>query len=110
MNSSHTAAANATPIALTDLDRRIWAEEIDPVIPGRIFDIHAHVFLNKHIGPNSPERHLEVANRYGLPVTLQLSKRRGIADPDNIRDLEHLTDRYGAVKWILAHCARGFYP
>ena len=221
MDTNPAVPSAATPIALTDLDRRIWTEEIDPVMPERIFDIHTHVYLNEHIGPDSPERQttpfqlylsagwddldaadalllpgrdvhrvafgfpfrevdfnalnrftieqsrkdeqsgafllvhpamprdhlehqileegfaglkpyrlyttsgdpaesritdflpehqLEVADRYGLPVVLQLSKRRGVADPDNIGDLERLTDRYGRVKWILAHCARGFYP
>jgi len=57
-----------------------------------------------------PEHQLDVAERYGLPVILQLSKRRGVADPDNIRDLEHLTQAYPNIKWIMAHCSRGFYP
>ena len=210
------------PIALTDLDRRIFEEEIDPVLPRKIFDIHTHVYLNEHIGPESPERgsivfdrlypsagwddcdaadrlllpgrevhrvafgfpfqdvdfkaineftitqsrkdpqsgafllvkpamsaedverqivedgflglkpyrlytttgdpkesritnflpehQLEVADRYGLGIILQLSKSGGIADADNISDLERLSERYARVRFIMAHCARAFYP
>ena len=210
------------PIALTDLDRRIFEEEIDPVLPRELFDIHTHVYLNEHIGPESPERHslgfghlypsagwddcdaadrlllpgrnvhrvafgfpfrdvdfaaineftitesrkdpqsgafllvhpgmsaadverqivedgflglkpyrlytttgdpkesritgflpehqLEVADRYGLGIVLQLSKSGGVADDDNINALERLSDRYARVRFIMAHCARAFYP
>ena len=56
MDTNPAVPSAATPIALTDLDRRIWTEEIDPVMPERIFDIHTHVYLNEHIGPDSPER------------------------------------------------------
>ncbi len=55
-----------------------------------------------------PEPQIEVANHYGLAVTLHLSKRTGPADPENLADLECYTRRYPEVKWILAHCARGF--
>ena len=208
------------PLELRDLDRRIWEEELAPVIPSRIFDIHTHAYRREHVGcgsanlkyrifselfPNAgwreldaadalllpgrevhrltfgfpfqevdfeginrfvveetrndpgsgasllvhpgmrpesveesirqeghlglkpyrlystgdpnesritdffPESHIEVANRYGLLVTLQLSKRCGVAAPDNIADLEALAARYPDVKWIMAHCARAFY-
>lgn len=57
-----------------------------------------------------PEHQIEVANRYGLLIILQLSKSRGIGDPDNIADMERLTAKYPNVRWIMAHCCRGFYP
>lgn len=208
-------------ISLRDSDRRIWEEEIEPILPRRIFDVHTHIYRREHIGENSPayglgafadvcpnagwaeldaadavllpgrsvhraafgfpfqevdfeainrftveqsrrdpesaafllvnprmsaehieeqlrlhgfvglkpyrlwstgdpaesriteflpEEQMQIADRYGLPIVLQLSKRRGVADPDNIADLERLTDRYPNVRWIMAHCARGFYP
>lgn len=56
-----------------------------------------------------PEHQIEVADRLGLIVVLHLSKSLGIADPDNIGDLERLTTRFPNVKWILAHCARSYY-
>lgn len=55
-----------------------------------------------------PEEQIEVADQLGLGITLHLSKRHGAADPANLRDLEELTGRYPRVRWILAHCARGF--
>ncbi len=217
-----TDTGRALPIAWTPLDQRIWEEELDPVVPARLFDVHTHVYLREHIGAGSPElqtipfaqlypsatwddldaadallmpgrtihrtafgfpflkvdfdainrftiresrkdsasgafllvhprmtqaqveeqilhegflglkpyrlysttgdvkecritdyfpeHQMAVADRYELPVILQLSKSRGVADPDNIGDLERLTAKYPRVKWVLAHCARGFYP
>ena len=33
---------DAMPIQLTDLDRRIWDEELAGFVPDRIFDAHVH--------------------------------------------------------------------
>ena len=32
------------PVKLNDVDRRIWAEELDPFVPHRVFDVHTHVY------------------------------------------------------------------
>lgn len=32
------------PLQLTDLDRRIWAEELDEFVPQRVFDAHTHLY------------------------------------------------------------------
>ncbi len=56
-----------------------------------------------------PEAQLEVVNQFGYVVMLHMSKRRAIADPQNLADLERLTKAYPRVKWILAHCARSYY-
>ncbi len=32
----------------TDLDRRIWEEELEDFLPGKIFDAHLHFFNNAH--------------------------------------------------------------
>ena len=220
MNDDSRAAA-AFPLELRDIDRRIWEEEIAPVLPWRIFDIHTHAYRREYVGPGSqnlgypifsvvfpnvgwreldaadalmlpgrevhriafgfpfqdvdfdainrfviaesrndpasgafllvnpgmspesveesilregflglkpyrlystgdphesriteflPEPLIAVADRYGLPITLQLSMRRSVSHPDNIADLERLSERYPHVKWIMAHCARAFYP
>lgn len=55
-----------------------------------------------------PEHLLEVANRYGLLIMLHLAKRDAIADPGNQRELADLCERYPNVRWVLAHCARGY--
>jgi predicted TIM-barrel fold metal-dependent hydrolase len=55
-----------------------------------------------------PEALIEVAHARGLAVTLHLSKRAGPADFENLADLERYTRVYPGVRWILAHCARGF--
>ena len=57
-----------------------------------------------------PEALIEVADAHGLAITLHLSRFDGIADPANQQDLAELTRRYPRVRWILAHCARGFHP
>ena len=55
-----------------------------------------------------PEHQLEVANRYGLIIRLHISKSRAMADPENIEDLERLTEKFPRVRWVLAHCARTY--
>lgn len=60
------------------------------------------------IGEFLPDAQVEVADDLGLAITLHLSKKTGIADPENLKDLRELTRRYPRVQWILAHCARAF--
>ena len=55
-----------------------------------------------------PEHQLAVANRYGLYIGLHLSKKKAIADPENLDDLERLTEKYPRVRWVLYHCARSY--
>jgi len=57
-----------------------------------------------------PESFIEIANEKHLLITLHLGKCRGIADPDNVKDIIYLIKRYPNVHWILAHCARSFNP
>lgn len=57
-----------------------------------------------------PEYQIRVADRRGLIVMLHLAKRDGVADPENLADLERLTADFPRVKWILAHCARSYFP
>ncbi len=33
-----------TPFTLTDLDRRIWLEELDEFVPARVYDAHTHIY------------------------------------------------------------------
>lgn len=44
----------ASPLMLNDLDRRIWAEELEPFIPGRVFDVHTHLYRWEHF--RDPEK------------------------------------------------------
>jgi len=53
-----------------------------------------------------PEPLIEVANEKELFVVLHVSRKLGIADEQNIRDLTVLTGRYPKVRWNLAHMAR----
>jgi hypothetical protein len=38
----------ALPVEWTDLDRRIWQEELDEFVPHRIFDVHTHLYSMDH--------------------------------------------------------------
>lgn len=38
----------SSSLQLTDLDRRIWEEELAEFVPPRIFDVHAHVYRRAH--------------------------------------------------------------
>lgn len=55
-----------------------------------------------------PRHQIEVAHRRGLIIMMHLSKRNAVADPDNIRDLEALSEEFPRAKWVLAHCARSY--
>jgi hypothetical protein len=55
-----------------------------------------------------PEHQIAVADRRGLLIMMHLSKRDAIADPDNIRDILRLSEKYPGARWILAHCARSY--
>ncbi len=32
------------PLEITDLDRRIWEDELDEFVPHRVFDVHTHIY------------------------------------------------------------------
>lgn len=32
------------PLEITDLDRRIWEEELDEFVPQQVFDVHTHIY------------------------------------------------------------------
>jgi glutamate-1-semialdehyde 2,1-aminomutase len=55
-----------------------------------------------------PAHQLEIANRHGLIVMMHLARKEAIADPRNQRELISLSERFPNVRWILAHCARGY--
>ncbi len=57
-----------------------------------------------------PEPFIEIADEKHLLITLHLGKRKGIADPENTREIIRLTKRYPNIQWVLAHCARSFNP
>jgi glutamate-1-semialdehyde 2,1-aminomutase len=90
------------------IDHQIQAYGFVGFKPYRIFSSTGDV-VECRITDFLPENQLEVANRYGLMITLHLSKSKSIADPDNLSDLEYLTNKYPHIKWILAHCARSYY-
>ncbi len=56
------------------------------------------------------EKQIEIADHYGLIITIHLSKRAGISDPLNLEDLDRLSEKYRSVFWNLAHCGRSFIP
>ncbi len=55
-----------------------------------------------------PEHQIAIADRFGLVIMMHLSKRAAIADPDNIAEINRLSDAYPRARWILAHCARSY--
>ena len=55
-----------------------------------------------------PEAQIALANKYGLAITLHVSKTRGMADEDNLNDIIRLTKEYPKCQFILAHCGRCF--
>jgi hypothetical protein len=55
-----------------------------------------------------PEQQVEVANQYGLIMSVHLSKRAAIADAENLADLARLSRTYPRVRWLLMHNARSY--
>jgi hypothetical protein len=55
-----------------------------------------------------PEHQIEVASHYGLIVSIHLSKRDAISDPENLNDLARLSRAYPRVRWLLLHNARSY--
>lgn len=57
-----------------------------------------------------PHHHLEVANKHGWRVVLHISKPDRLKDPQNIRDLMEIEQKYPNVKLIVAHIGRAYSP
>jgi glutamate-1-semialdehyde 2,1-aminomutase len=55
-----------------------------------------------------PEYQIALADKYNLAITLHVAKPRGMANDDNIRQINDLTAKYPGCKFILAHCGRCF--
>jgi glutamate-1-semialdehyde 2,1-aminomutase len=54
---------------LTDADRELIAREVEPFLPGRIFDAHAHLFRAEHYAPGT-----RPAYQQGNPEALGLGE------------------------------------
>ena len=55
-----------------------------------------------------PESHLKVADKYGWKVTLHISKPDRLKNPDNIKTLMDIEQKYPNVKLIVAHIGRAY--
>jgi hypothetical protein len=55
----------------------------------------------------TPEQ-IKVASQHRLCLTLHLSKARGLADAENLREVRRLVHDYPNCNFILAHCGRCF--
>lgn len=55
-----------------------------------------------------PKAHLEVANKYGWKVILHISKPDRLKNPDNIKTLMEIEEKYPNVKLIVAHIGRAY--
>lgn len=57
-----------------------------------------------------PEYQIALAHKYELAITLHVSRPRGMADPQNLADINWLVAKYPRCNFILAHCGRCFIP
>jgi glutamate-1-semialdehyde 2,1-aminomutase len=57
-----------------------------------------------------PEALLAVADRHKLAVILHAGRGRGMADPENLAQINRLARNYPGCIFILAHCGRCFIP
>ena len=57
-----------------------------------------------------PHKHLKVADKYGWKVVLHISKPDRLKNPQNIKDLMEIEQKYQNVKLIVAHIGRAYVP
>ena len=91
------------------LESLITKEGFVGIKPYRFYSITGDP-VNCRIGDYLPERLIKVLNRIGGIVMLHIAKKQGIADPENLSDLERLTSLYPNVQWNLCHAARSYLP
>ena len=102
----HLGSTIVTPeMSAGELDDLIGKYHFCGVKPYRTFAADP---ANCRITDYFPEELIEVANERKLCVTMHMAKFDGIADKENMDDLQYLTAKYPGVRWILAHCARAF--
>ncbi len=72
--------------------------------------VHALVadMQNARITDFITEEQLALADKYGLGVTLHVSKPHGMADAENLSDVSRLIKQFPNCQFILAHCGRNF--
>ena len=57
-----------------------------------------------------PHSQLKVADKYGWKVVLHISKPDRLKNPQNIKDLMEIEQKYPNVKLIVAHVGRAYVP
>jgi glutamate-1-semialdehyde 2,1-aminomutase len=110
------ARKNPAAAALMMVHPAMSAEEVEGIVRRqRFLGFKPYLYYatggdiwNARITEFMPEHQLAVANRYGLMIGMHLSKSAGIADRDNLNDLERLTAHYPRVRWVLFHNARSY--
>jgi len=55
-----------------------------------------------------PKTHLETLNRLGAVLMLHLPRAARLGDPNNIRELLEIAERYPSIKLIVAHIGRAY--
>ncbi len=63
---------------------------------------------NARVEDYFPEWQAEIADEFGLTVTMHMVRPRALADPLNQTSIRRYAERYPNMRWILAHAARGF--
>ena len=110
-NSPNSGAIALVNHETTDksLERMMTEGGYIGVKPYRFYSITGDP-VNCRIQDYLPERLIKVLNRTGGYVMLHISRKYGVGDPENLSDLERLTDLYPNVQWNLCHAARSYLP
>jgi predicted TIM-barrel fold metal-dependent hydrolase len=97
--------------SFTDADRDFVARQVEPYLPDRIFDAHAHLFSQNHYAPAAVPAHLKDA-----PVDLGIDVYRnqiewlhpnGRTKGGLFFGLAFQGDRAGNDRFVAAECAKG---
>ena len=63
---------------------------------------------NAEIGEYLPESAFEVAEKFGIVITLHMVKDKALYDEGTLKYIREMSKRYPSAKLILAHAARSF--
>ena len=64
--------------------------------------------FNADIEEYLPEAAWELADKYGMCITLHIVKDKALSDNKNLGYIKKMAGKYQNARLILAHCARGF--
>lgn len=90
-----------------DIESRITHDRIKGIKCYHSYAIRENT-LDAEVNEYLPESALEIANKRKMPITLHMVKDNSLADPENMKQIKRIAEKYPDLTLILAHSARAF--